>query len=184
MSRVVAVEGPPWVTRAGSAVEVEYDVPDKVWYFEQNGFRAMPLAVLMEVVLQAGGWLASYVGSALDHDSDLLFRNLDGTGTVLGEVRPGTRVLRTRTRLLDIAHSGDMIIETFGVECFADDEPVFTLTTVFGFFLRRRSRIRSACRRRRTSGVLRRHRARSPSTSPRGPRSTSTAHSPCRVPCC
>ncbi|MDX3633215.1 beta-ketoacyl synthase N-terminal-like domain-containing protein [Streptomyces europaeiscabiei] len=134
MSRVVAVEGPPWVTRAGSAVEVEYDVPDKVWYFEQNGFRAMPLAVLMEVVLQAGGWLASYVGSALDHDSDLLFRNLDGTGTVLGEVRPGTRVLRTRTRLLDIAHSGDMIIETFGVECFADDEPVFTLTTVFGFF--------------------------------------------------
>ncbi|GHE50785.1 beta-ketoacyl synthase N-terminal-like domain-containing protein [Streptomyces capitiformicae] len=134
MSRVVAVEGPPWVPRAGSAVEVEYDVPDEVWYFEQNGFPAMPLAVLMEVVLQAGGWLASYVGSALDHDADLLFRNLDGTGTVLGEVRPGTRVLRTRTRLLDIAHSGDMIIETFGVECFADDEPVFTLTTVFGFF--------------------------------------------------
>ncbi|WP_330291278.1 beta-ketoacyl synthase N-terminal-like domain-containing protein [Streptomyces sp. NBC_00576] len=134
MSRAVAVEGPAWVPEAGSAVEVEYDVPDEVWYFEQNGFPVMPFGVLMEVVLQASGWLASYVGSALGHDEDLLFRNLDGTGTVLGEIRPGTRVLRTRTRLLDIAHSGDMIIETFGVECFADGEPVFSLTTVFGFF--------------------------------------------------
>ncbi|MDX3838627.1 beta-ketoacyl synthase N-terminal-like domain-containing protein [Streptomyces europaeiscabiei] len=134
MSRAVAVEGPAWVPQAGSAVEVEYDVPDEVWYFEQNGFPVMPFGVLMEVVLQASGWLASYVGSALGHDEDLLFRNLDGTGTVLREIRPGTRVLRTRTRLLDIAHSGDMIIETFGVECFADGEPVFSLTTVFGFF--------------------------------------------------
>ncbi|MDX2546222.1 beta-ketoacyl synthase N-terminal-like domain-containing protein [Streptomyces sp. WI04-05B] len=134
MSRAVAVEGPAWVPQAGSAVEVEYDVPDQVWYFEQNGFPVMPLGVLMEVVLQASGWLASYVGSALGHDEDLLFRNLDGTGTVLREIRPGTKVLRTRTRLLDIAHSGDMIIETFGVECFADGEPVFSLTTVFGFF--------------------------------------------------
>jgi 3-hydroxymyristoyl/3-hydroxydecanoyl-(acyl carrier protein) dehydratase len=134
MSRVVAVEGPVWVPRTGSAVEVEYDVPEHVWYFEQNGFPAMPLGVLMEVVLQASGWLASYIGSALGNDADLLFRNLDGTGTVLGEIGPGTRVLRTRTRLRDIANSGDMIIETFEVECFADGEPVFTLTTVFGFF--------------------------------------------------
>ncbi|MPY46276.1 beta keto-acyl synthase, partial [Streptomyces phyllanthi] len=134
MSRAVAVEGPPWVPRTGSAVVVEYDVPEQVWYFEQNGFPAMPLGVLMEVVLQAGGWLASYIGSALGHDADLLFRNLDGTGTILGEVRPGTRVLRTRTRLSDIAHNGDMIIETFEVECLADGEPLFTLTTVFGFF--------------------------------------------------
>lgn len=170
--------------QAGSAVEVEYDVPDAVWYFEQNGFPVMPFGVLMEVVLQASGWLASYVGSALGHDEDLLFRNLDGTGTVLREIRPGTRVLRTRTRLLDIAHSGDMIIETFGVECFADGEPVFSLTTVFGFFPRPRSRTRSGCRRPTTNGALWSGRATSVSSSARGPRSSSTARSTCRARCC
>lgn len=87
MSRVTTVEGPPWVMEAGAAVEVEYDVPERVWYFEQNDARdTMPFSVLMEVVLQASGWLASYVGSALTSDTDLLFRNLDGTGTVHREL--------------------------------------------------------------------------------------------------
>jgi acyl transferase domain-containing protein/3-hydroxymyristoyl/3-hydroxydecanoyl-(acyl carrier protein) dehydratase len=135
MSRVVGVEGRPWVMEAGAAVEVEYDVPDRVWYFEQNDFPgAMPFSVLLEVVLQASGWLASYVGSALTSDGDLLFRNLDGTGTVHREVRPGMGVLRTRTSLREVSRSGEMIIQSFGVECACAGVPVFSLTTVFGFF--------------------------------------------------
>ncbi|MEU7478420.1 beta-ketoacyl synthase N-terminal-like domain-containing protein [Lentzea sp. NPDC042327] len=135
MSRVVEVEGPPLVMRAGSAVTVEYDVPDEVWYFEQNDDPGtMPFSVLMEVVLQASGWLASYVGSALTSETDLLFRNLDGNGTVHGVVTPETKVLRTRTVLLDVSTDGDMIIQTFGVECAADGVPLFSLRTVFGFF--------------------------------------------------
>ena len=39
----------------------------------------MPLAVLLEVALQACGWLAAYMGSALTSDDDLKFRNLGGT---------------------------------------------------------------------------------------------------------
>jgi 3-hydroxymyristoyl/3-hydroxydecanoyl-(acyl carrier protein) dehydratase len=135
MSRVVGVEGTPWVMEAGAAVEVEYEVPEEVWYFEQNDFAgAMPFSVLMEVVLQASGWLASYVGSALTSDSDLLFRNLDGTGTVHREVRPGMGVLHTRTRLREVSRSAEMIIQAFDVECVCAGEPVFSLTTVFGFF--------------------------------------------------
>ncbi|WP_370942301.1 beta-ketoacyl synthase N-terminal-like domain-containing protein [Amycolatopsis sp. cg5] len=135
MSRVVATEGPPWVLQTGSAVEVEYDVPPDVWYFQQNDHAgAMPFAVLMEVVLQASGWLASYVGSALTSDTDLLFRNLDGSGTVHREIGPGIGTLRTRTRLRDVSQSGEMIIQAFDVECTANGQPVFDLSTVFGFF--------------------------------------------------
>ncbi|MFD7863574.1 beta-ketoacyl synthase N-terminal-like domain-containing protein [Streptomyces sp. NPDC059783] len=136
MSRIVSVDGPQAGMREGSAVVAEYDVPDRAWFFEQGDGRTMPFAVLMEAALQPCGWLASYVGSALTSDADLLFRNLDGTGTVTGEVTPTTRVLRTRAELTRLSRSGDLIIESFRVSCTADGVPVFALDTVFGFFPR------------------------------------------------
>lgn len=134
MSRVVSVEGPQGGLRVGSRVVVDYDVPDKVWYWEQNANPTMPLAVLMEVALQPCGWLASFVGSALTTETDLLFRNLDGDGVVTGEITPGTRTIRTTAKLTRISRNGDIIIESFEVECVADGTSVFTLTTVFGYF--------------------------------------------------
>jgi 3-hydroxymyristoyl/3-hydroxydecanoyl-(acyl carrier protein) dehydratase/malonyl CoA-acyl carrier protein transacylase len=134
MSRVTATEGPLGGMQIGSAVTVEYDVPDRTWYFEQNAEGTMPLSVLMEVALQPCGWLASYVGCAVEIDRDLLFRNLDGTGTITGTVTPETKVVRTQTRLRDISRNGTMIIVSFDVECFADDVSIFQLGTVFGFF--------------------------------------------------
>ncbi|MDT0609142.1 polyketide synthase [Streptomyces lancefieldiae] len=134
MSRVAAVEGPPNGMREGSRVIAEYDVPDRAWYFEQNDGRTMPFAVLMEIALQPCGWLATYVGSALTSDVDLLFRNLDGCGTVTGEVTPATRTVRTRAELTSVSRVGDMIIESFTVRCSADGQQVFELSTVFGFF--------------------------------------------------
>jgi 3-hydroxymyristoyl/3-hydroxydecanoyl-(acyl carrier protein) dehydratase len=99
----------------------------------------MPLALLMEVVLQPCGWLAMYLGSVLDSDTDLLFRNLDGTGTVRREVVPGTEALRTRVENREISRYGSMIIESFAVTCVAvggpaDGARVFDVDTVFGFF--------------------------------------------------
>lgn len=134
MSRIVSVDGPQGGMREGSCVVAEYDVPDQAWFFEQSGGRAMPFAVLMETALQPCGWLASYVGSALTTDVDLLFRNLDGTGTVTGEVTPATRTVRTRAELTRVSRSGDLIIESFRVSCSADDVPVLALETVFGYF--------------------------------------------------
>ena len=128
------MHGPAFGMATGSWVEAEYDVPDEVWYFEQNGQPVMPFGVLMEVVLQPCGWLASYVGSALGTETDLLFRNLDGDGVVHGEIRPGTKTIRTRAELLSVSRGGDMIIESFAVRCYADDVLVFELTTVFGYF--------------------------------------------------
>ncbi|MFE5666960.1 beta-ketoacyl synthase N-terminal-like domain-containing protein [Streptomyces niveus] len=134
MSRIVSVDGPQGGMREGSGVVAEYEVPASAWYFEQSGGRTMPFAVLMEIALQPCGWLASYAGSALTSDTDLLFRNLDGAGTVTGEVTPATGTVRTRAELTRVSRSADMIIESFEVRCTADGVPVFELSTVFGYF--------------------------------------------------
>lgn len=134
MSRIVSVDGPQGGMREGSGVVAEYEVPASAWYFEQSGGRTVPFAVLMEIALQPCGWLASYAGSALTSDTDLLFRNLDGAGTVTGEVTPATGTVRTHAELTRVSRSGDMIIESFDVRCTADGVPVFELSTVFGYF--------------------------------------------------
>jgi acyl transferase domain-containing protein len=133
MTRIVAVDGAFGGMRTGTSVTAEYDVPADAWYFADTPI--MPFAVLMEVVLQPCGWLAMYLGSVLDADAPLLFRNLDGTGIVHREIGPDTGTLRTHVRCTDISRYGDMIIESFAVTCTtAGGETVFALDTVFGFF--------------------------------------------------
>ncbi|MBK7050134.1 MAG: polyketide synthase dehydratase domain-containing protein [Rhodoferax sp.] len=134
MSRVTALDGPIGGMKAGTSVEVEYDVPVEQWYFEQNGNPTMPFCVVMEAALQPCGWLASYVGSALTSETDMLFRNLDGTGTLLQEIFPTSGIFRTRVKMLSVSQSAGMIIENFEVECYVGEQRVFEMKTVFGFF--------------------------------------------------
>jgi 3-hydroxymyristoyl/3-hydroxydecanoyl-(acyl carrier protein) dehydratase/1-acyl-sn-glycerol-3-phosphate acyltransferase len=134
MSRVTHLDAPMGGMKSGSTIEVEYDVPAEQWYFEQNGSETMPFCVLMEAALQPCGWLASYVGSALTTETDLLFRNLDGTGTLFQEILPTSGTLRTRVKLTSVSQTAGMIIQSFTVECFLGDARVYEMKTVFGFF--------------------------------------------------
>ena len=134
MSRVVRIEGEMGACQAGASIEVEYDVPAEAWYFAENGHPVMPFCVLLEVALQPCGWLASFAGSALGTDQDLAFRNLDGTGQALGEVRPGAGPLRTIATLESVSRSGGMILESFRVRCLLGETPVYQMQTGFGFF--------------------------------------------------
>jgi acyl transferase domain-containing protein/3-hydroxymyristoyl/3-hydroxydecanoyl-(acyl carrier protein) dehydratase len=135
MTRISAVDGPYQGMAVGTSVTAEYDVPGEAWYFADNGSPTMPLAVLMEIALQPCGWLGCYVGSPVQIDAELLFRNLDGDVRVFREVRPGTRVVRTRAELTAVSHINGMIIETFGIECVADGEALLRGTAVFGYFM-------------------------------------------------
>ncbi|MFI6956522.1 beta-ketoacyl synthase N-terminal-like domain-containing protein [Nocardia sp. NPDC050408] len=134
VSRVTELDGPPWELRSGTAVVAEYDIPAEVWYFEQNDYPVMPLGIVMEVALQPSGCLATYVGSALDSQTDLYFRNLGGTAIIAGEIGPAARLVVTRTRLTSVVRDDRTIIEDFATECLIDGSPVVTLTTTFGFF--------------------------------------------------
>lgn len=133
MSRVTELSGPPWELATGAAAVIEYDIPAAVWYSEQNDHPVAPLAVVMEIALQASGWLAAYAGSALHNEADLMFRNLGGQAAITGELRPGDTVT-TRTRLTEVAHDGQTIIEGFATECLISGVRVLALTTAFGFF--------------------------------------------------
>jgi len=133
MSRVTAIEGGVGILQQGATVTIEYDVPEDAWYFQESG-GPMPFCVLLEVVLQPCGWLASYIGSALVTQEDLSFRNLDGNGSVLAEVLPSTGVLKTTTTIKSISRSGGMILQTFTLRCWAGTRLVYELETGFGFF--------------------------------------------------
>ncbi|MCF3102158.1 beta keto-acyl synthase [Streptomyces roseoverticillatus] len=135
MSRIVSLDATPTVPRPGSTVVAEYDVPQDVWYFEQNGTPVMPYAVLMEVALQPCGWLAVRTADpAIATGPRLVFRNLDGTATLHGLVRPGVRTVQTRVELVASAGHGDTTIVSFAVECTADGAPLMSITSSFGFF--------------------------------------------------
>ena len=134
MSRVREVDGALGVMKPGATMTVEYDVPPDAWYFDANGARTMPFAVLLEAALQPCGWLSSYVGSALSVHEELGFRNLDGTGRLLGEVFPDSGVLTTRVKLNSVSATGAMVIESFEVTCSVGERPVYEMKTVFGFF--------------------------------------------------
>ena len=100
MTRIVAIEGPLGGMQPGSAVEAEYDVPPRPGTSSRTARPRCRSASCMEAALQPCGWLATYVGSARSTEADLLFRNLDGTGTrPAPRCRPGTAALRTRVEL-------------------------------------------------------------------------------------
>jgi 3-hydroxymyristoyl/3-hydroxydecanoyl-(acyl carrier protein) dehydratase len=134
MSRIIEIDGAIGVMKAGARVHVEYDVPGDAWYFDDNGCRTMPFAVLLEAALQPCGWLSSYVGSALTETGELGFRNLDGEGHLLAELHGDCGTLTTEVELTDVSATGGMIIESFAVRCFLGTREVYKLETVFGFF--------------------------------------------------
>ncbi len=134
ISRVTHIAGDLGDCKPGMEIVCEYDIPDDAWYFGQNGAEVMPFCVLLEAALQPCGWVASAVGSVIDSAEDMLFRNLDGTGTVHGELDRSAGTLTTRVKLTSVSRAGGMIVEGFEVECSLGDRLVYTMETVFGFF--------------------------------------------------
>lgn len=136
IDRVLSVTGEPGVIESGIEVVCEVEIPKDAWYFAKNGSRVMPHVTLLEIALQPCGWLASYAGFAFTSPEDLLFRNLDGTGTYLAEVTPDVKVLTTWAKLTRVSKTPGMNILAFQLETRAGDRPVYRAETSFGFFLR------------------------------------------------
>ncbi|HXQ71930.1 MAG TPA: 1-acyl-sn-glycerol-3-phosphate acyltransferase [Pyrinomonadaceae bacterium] len=134
ISRVTHIDAQAAGMKSGGMVEVEYDLPDAAWYFEQNGSATMPFCVLLEAALQPCGWLALYVGDTLKTTGDLLFRNLDGTITLHGELTPGAGTLRTQVKLVSLVRTNEMTIESFEVNGYLGDRHILQMKAVFGIF--------------------------------------------------
>lgn len=127
--------GTPFRLAAGATAVAECDVDPGAWYFAEDRQGEMPYAVLIEVALQACGFLAAYLGSALTSPTDLYFRNLGGTVTRRGGVGRDAGLLRTEATITRSAASAGMIIEHFAFKVSdREGRPILDGTSYFGFF--------------------------------------------------
>ena len=134
IDRVTTCDAKPLVMEPGGWLTCQYDVPPDAWYFSANRQAAMPFSVLLEAALQPCGFLAAHVGSALTTPDTLSFRNLDGSATVLREVRSDVGTLTMRARLTKVSRAGGMLLQSFDFEVLDRDGPVYRGDTGFGFF--------------------------------------------------
>ena len=135
--RVVAANADPLVLRQGAWCEMEVDLSGEDWYFTSNRQAEIPFAVLLEMSLQACGWLAAYAGSALTSEVDLRFRNLGGDAALLSPVVVGEAdTLKTYAEMTGVSRSAGMIIQRFTFRTWSvrTGETVYEGTTSFGFF--------------------------------------------------
>ncbi|MFC8393634.1 hypothetical protein [Streptomyces sp. NPDC057238] len=132
VSRVAEYDAEAYTPRAGSKVVTEYDVPDQVWYYEQNTAPVMPYAVFLEAVLQPCGWLIAFTLGMKRRR--VVLRNLGGTARVHREVRRGARTMRGTAELIGVSQHGVMTLVSFAIEVELDGAPLVSLTSQFGFF--------------------------------------------------
>ena len=136
MDRVTAVRGEPWQMNAGAMAEAQYDLPVDAWFFAADRQPRMPFSVLLEAALQPCGWLAAYVGSALQSPTDISFRNLGGTAIQHRAVTPDSGTLTCTATLTKAATSGGMIIQEFDFTVADAAGILYEGDTMFGFFSR------------------------------------------------
>ena len=134
MDRVTAVRGEPWQMTAGAMAEAQYDLPVDAWFFAADRRPRMPFSVLLEAALQPCGWLAAYVGSALQSPTDISFRNLGGTAVQHRAVTPDSGTLTCTAVLKKAATSGGMIIQEFDFTVADALGVLYEGDTMFGFF--------------------------------------------------
>ena len=134
LDRIVGLEGEPWTMAAGTSAEAEYDIPHDAWYFEADRQERVPYAVLLEAALQACGWVAAYMGSALASSQPLKFRNLGGTACQHALVGPRSGTLRTEVKATKVTRSAGMIIQHYEFSIRCNGSLVFDGATYFGFF--------------------------------------------------
>lgn len=132
LDRIVAAQPQPAAFTAQASCVAEYDLPPELWCFDKGGH--LPFCVLLEIALQPCGWLAAYIGCALQSEQDLSFRNLDGHATQHRHLTRKCGTLTTHVRLTKLLQSMGMILCRFALEVSTAQAKVYTVETGFGFF--------------------------------------------------
>jgi 3-hydroxymyristoyl/3-hydroxydecanoyl-(acyl carrier protein) dehydratase len=90
--------------------------------------------VLLETALQACGWVAAFMGSALSSDEPLRFRNLGGSARQLVPLERQSGTLCSKVTATRITKSAGMIIQHYDFTVHSRQSLVFDGSTYFGFF--------------------------------------------------
>lgn len=133
LDRIVTATPQPASFTAKASCVAEYDLSPELSYFTKEG--QLPFCILLEIGLQPCGWLAAYIGCALQSEQDLSFRNLDGGATQHRAIAREASTLITHVRLTGLTHSMGMILCNFDLSIGTATAPkIYTATTGFGFF--------------------------------------------------
>jgi 3-hydroxymyristoyl/3-hydroxydecanoyl-(acyl carrier protein) dehydratase len=119
----------------GAWLVSEYEMPRDPWFTRANGYPVTPYSILMEIALQPCGFLSAHQGTSFVFpDSDLYFRNLDGSGFLHREIDLRGRTLRNRVVLTSTTSLSGVILQkfTYALECEA--EALFDGNAAFGYF--------------------------------------------------
>lgn len=135
MSRIPAILGTPGNFSAPAEVTAEYDVPANAWYFHEQGYPAIPYALLMEIALQPCGFLSAYLDTyALVTDERFYFRNLDGRARLLVQMDTRGKTLTTHARLLNSATGGGTVVQKYAFSVSCQGVTLFAGESSFGYF--------------------------------------------------
>ena len=136
MHRVIDVDGERHDFENTVKCTAEYDVAENVWFCVVNSYESLtPYSMLMEIALQPNGFITSHIGSTLMYpDTNLYFRNLDGTGRLLKEIDLRGKTIVNKTTMYSTSAVMNNIIQKFTFELLVDGETFYEGDAVFGFF--------------------------------------------------
>jgi 3-hydroxymyristoyl/3-hydroxydecanoyl-(acyl carrier protein) dehydratase len=131
----VTVDATRLITKTGSSMTAEYDVPVEMWFYRDNPYPFSPYSMLMEMALQPCGFLSAFMGPTLAYpDIDFYFRNLDGQGKLLREVDLRGRTLVNKVVLLSSTVLQGIIIQKYSFDMQLDGESFYVGSSTFGYF--------------------------------------------------
>ena len=133
--RVLEIEGQRHQLNASARITTVCDVPADAWYLNDNASPFVPLSVLMEMALQPCGFLSAYLGTALSApDQDFLFRNLDGTATLLADLDLRGQTVINHASLHSTVSGAGTIIQSFSFCLSCNGVDFYRGESVFGYF--------------------------------------------------
>lgn len=135
-TRVTEIVGERHNFKTETYAVAEFDVPEGSWFFTGNNHESLiPYSIIMEIALQPCGFISAWVGTTLKFpDTDLYFRNLDGSGDLVNEIDVRGKTIVNKSTLLSTTAAGSTIIQSFTFEMTVDGTPFYKGTAVFGYF--------------------------------------------------
>ena len=133
--RVLEIEGQRHQLNAPARITTACDVPADAWYLNDNASPFVPLSVLMEMALQPCGFLSAYLGTTLSApDQEFLFRNLDGTATLLTDLDLRGQTVINHASLHSTVSGAGTIIQSFSFCLSCNGVNFYRGESVFGYF--------------------------------------------------
>jgi len=135
ISRAIDITGERFVSKPGTMIHAEYDVPLDAWWYRDNPYPIMPYLVYMEIALQPSGFLSAHHGPTLDFpEIDFYFRNLDGYGVLHDDVDMRGRTITNYVTMLGSTTMNGIIIQKFDFKMYDGDLLFYEGEATFGYF--------------------------------------------------